>query len=126
MWDPITSRLFYAGIECGDRNFTIINQKLQFFAKQVVDGALAFQTVDVKPQMHWEEKLKAAQQPIVQEAARQLSVLQINDAFEAKSLPECAEWFSKSYSGRPDADIQQMYYEVQSLLPVEGTAIKLP
>ena len=77
--------------------------------------------------MHWEEKLKSTQQPIVQEVIRQLSVLQINDVFEAKTLPDCTEWFSARYKiGRPDTEVQQMYYEVQSLLPAEQQPSNLP
>ena len=124
--DPVASKLFYAGIECGDRNFSIINKKLQFYAKQVQEGLIALPTIDLKSNMHWEERLKAAQQPIVQEVLRQLSVLQINDAFEAKTLADCKDWFSSRYSGRPDAELEQMYYEVQSLLPAEQQPSKLP
>ena len=77
--------------------------------------------------MYWEERLKSTQQPIVQEVSRQLSVLQINDAFEAKTLPDCSEWFSARYStGRPDTEVQQMYYEVHSLLPAEEQPSNLP
>jgi hypothetical protein len=76
--------------------------------------------------MYWEEKLKAAQTPVCQEVSRQLSVLQINTAFEAKTLPDCDEWFSSRYSGRPDAEVKQMYYEVLSLLPTEQQPSKLP
>lgn len=86
---------------------------------------LVFPTVDLKSNMYWEEKLKAVQTPVCQEVARQLSVLQINNAFEAKTLPDCEEWFSSRYSGRPDAEVKQMFYEVLSLLPAEQQPSKL-
>jgi len=111
-----TSRVFYNGVEVGNRFFQLALARREELKQAIVDGQVGLPGLKVTPPEAWEQRLRGATAAIIEDLQRSVPNLSFSPQFEVQHVASFDGFLSRRGIKQADCEVRSLFDALVSLV----------